>query len=91
MNSDERYEPIKIDTPDPIHLAYIKQLENDKGQMGYVMNRMQDTIHNLENRLKQERKEIANEFYKLSEECGGGILFWKKVRALAQKYGAEVK
>lgn len=37
------------------------------------------------------RKETAREFFDLSEQCGGGVAFWKRARALAKRYGVEVK
>lgn len=44
----------------------------------------------LDEREKAARKETAREFFELSEECGGGVAFWKRARALAKRYGVEV-
>ena len=37
------------------------------------------------------RKETAREFFDLSEQCGGGVVFYQRARALAQRCGVEVK
>ena len=41
--------------------------------------------------IKQARKEMAQEFFDLSEEWGGGVVFYQKVRALAKQYGVKIK
>ena len=42
--------------------------------------------------LKQDtEREVAQKFYALSENWGGGVAYWKQSRVLAKELGVEVK
>ena len=85
--SKKEYEALKL-----IESYHIKSCGKDavtlsKTELEAIMSASVDSTSKL---VHKSTKDLADTIYQLSEEWGGGVAFWKKVRKLCIEHGAEI-
>ena len=85
--SRKEYEALKL-----IESYHIKSCGKDtitlsKTELEALTGAFVDSTSKL---VHKSTKDLADTIYQLSEEWGGGVAFWKKVRKLCIEHGAEI-
>lgn len=71
---------------DPMNGVYRKVFLRENNDFMLIRK---SEYNDLKCTIDNSKRELAQEFYNLSEEWGGGVAYYKKSRKLAEEYGAK--